>query len=343
MKRNLLTAIALLWGVCVMAQRPMAEVSLADMTFVRQSFVRNFYTSHKEMSQINMEGTDLFLPNSANLIVESKNGEPTLTQHGRTLEISSEQGSESVIRVGAFHPYLCYEAEIGDLDANDTAGIAFYPNNGEGRAVCIIYQDGRIAAVTDGVAMAEKEIGQQKRISLRVQYTGVRFHVFNIQENGQADLLFSVENDMRAIESCTTYSFGVYTALTAGNKVTLHKAQSLLTSGTGQADPQVIQTTDGRPLIRDGRLYICFTTRGFERIFDSYQGVYSLDLDSYELRLEGALFFGKGDGIMYGFHATKVVYDPATEEYLVMTTTHEDTHTLAWARTKADLLHGMHY
>ena len=343
MKRNLLTAIALLWGVCAMAQRPMAEVSLADMTFVRQSFVRNFYTSHKVMSQINMEGTDLFLPNSANLIVESKNGDPTLTQHGRTLEISSEQGSESVIRVGAFHPYLCYEAEIGDLDANDTAGIAFYPNNGEGRAVCIIYQDGRIAAVTDGVAMAEKEIGQQKRISLRVQYTGVRFHVFNIQKNGQADLLFSVENDMRAIESCTTYSFGVYTALTAGNKVTLHKAQSLLTSGTGQADPQVIQTTDGRPLIRDGRLYICFTTRGFERIFDSYQGVYSLDLDSYELRLEGALFFGKGDGIMYGFHATKVVYDPSTEEYLVMTTTHEDTHTLAWARTKADLLHGMHY
>jgi hypothetical protein len=71
--------------------------------------------------------------------------------------------------------------------------------------------------------------------------------------------------------------------------------------------------------------------------------VYSIDIDSFELRLEGALFFGKGDGLMYGFHATKVVYDPATEEYLVMTTTHEDTHTLAWASTKADLLHGMHY
>ncbi|MBO5984213.1 MAG: hypothetical protein J6P90_04230, partial [Rikenellaceae bacterium] len=80
MKRTLLTAIALLWGVCSMAQRPMEEVNLSDMTFVRQSFVRNFYTSHKVMSQINMEGTDLFLPNSANLIVESKNGEPTLTQ-----------------------------------------------------------------------------------------------------------------------------------------------------------------------------------------------------------------------------------------------------------------------
>ncbi|MBQ6581696.1 MAG: hypothetical protein IIX32_06865, partial [Alistipes sp.] len=207
MKRDLITLILMLCGATAFAQRPAADVNLGDMTFVRQSFVRNFYTSHKVMSQINMEGTDLFLPNSANLIVESKNGEPTLTQYGRTLEIASEQGSESVIRVGAFHPYLCYEAEIGDLDANDTAGIAFYPNNGDGRAICIIYQDGRIAAVADGVAMAEKEIGKQSKVSLRVQYTGVRFHVFNIHENGQADLLFSVENDMRAIESCTTYSF----------------------------------------------------------------------------------------------------------------------------------------
>ena len=343
MRRNLLTLIALLCAACAMAQRPMAEVDLREMTFVRQSFVRNFYTSHKVMSQINMEGTDLFLPNSANLIIESKNGEPTLQQHGRQLEITSEHGSESVIRVGAFHPYLCYEAELGDLDTNDTAGIAFYPNNGEGRAVCIIYQNGRIAAVADGTTLAEKEIGEQRELSLRVQYTGVRFHVFNLKPSGEADLLFSVENDMRQIESPVTHSFGIYTALAPNSKVTLRKAQSLLTSGTGQADPQIVQTTDGKPLIRDGRLYICFTTRGFERIFDSYQGVYSLDLDSFELRLEGAMFFGKGDGIMYGFHATKVVYDTATEQYLVMTTTHEDTHTLAWATTKADLLHGIHY
>lgn len=330
-----------------MAQRPMAEVSLNDMTFVRLSFVRNFYTSNKVMSQINMEGTDLFLPNSANLIIESENGEPMLTQHGRTLEIASGSASTSTIRVGAFHPYLCYEATFSELGENEEAGIAFYPNSGEGKSIYIAYNNGNIEAFTkdSGVktSLAKHHIGSQERIHLRVQYTGMRFHVFHMQENGQADLLFSMENDMRAVETCTTHSFGIYTSLPDGSNITLHKAQSLLTSGTGQADPQVIQTTDGKPLIRDGRLYICFTTRGFERIFDSYQGVYSLDLDSYELRLEGALFFGKGDGIMYGFHATKVVYDPSTEEYLVMTTTHEDTHTLAWARTKANLLHGMHY
>ena len=340
MKRNLLTAIALLWGVCAMAQRPMAEVSLADMTFVRQSFVRNFYTSHKVMSQINMEGTDLFLPNSANLIVE---GTPSLKQNGRTLGISTEQGSASTIRVGAFHPYLCYEAEFSALSENEEAGITFYPNEGAGKRIRIVYRNGEIQSIAseedkDNI-LAQKQIGTTEKIHLRVQYTGVRFHVFHLCENGNADLLYSVENDMRAVESCTTHSFGIY----ANGNITLHKAQSALTCGTGQADPQIIQTTDGQPLIRDGRLYICFTTRGFERIFDSYQGIYSLDLASYELRLEGAMFFGKGDGLMYGFHATKAVYNPSTEEFLVMTTTHEDTHTLAFCSTKSDLLHGLHF
>ena len=338
MRRNLITLIALVWCACVMAQRPTAHVNLHDMTFVRQSFVRNFYSSHKIMSQINMEGTDLFLPNSANLIVE---GEPTLSQQGRTLNIASKEAS--TIRVGAFHPYLCYEAILSDIQSGDEAGITFYPNSGEGKRIRIVYRNGEVVALSTEqgkeAILAQKEVGTQEKVQLRVQYTGVRFHVFNIHDNGKADLLYSVENDMRQIESTVTHSFGIY----ANGDVTLHKAQSLLTSGTGQADPQVIQTTDGKPLIRDGRLYICFTTRGFERIFDSYQGIYSLDVDSFELRLEGALFFGKGDGIMYGFHATKVVYDPEAEEYLVMTTTHEDTHTLAWAKSRADLLHGMHY
>ena len=335
MKRILTTLLLLTCSLPLWAQKPMAEVDLTKMTFIRQSFVRNFYTSQKVMSQINMEGTNLFLPNSANLIVE---GTPTLTQHGRTLNIATEQGP-ATIRVGAFHPYLCYEAEFSELNNGDEAGITFYPNEGEGKRIRIVYRNGEIVSLANNDILASKPIGECDKVHLQVQYTGVRFHVFHLRESGEADLLYSVENDMRAVESCTTHSFGIY----ANGNVTLHKAQSALTCGTGQADPQIIQTTDGQPLIRDGRLYICFTTRGFERIFDSYQGIYSLDLASYELRLEGAMFFGKGDGIMYGFHATKVVYNPDTEEFLVMTTTHEDTHTLAWAVTKSDLLHGLHY
>lgn len=350
MKRITFIIATLCYFTFLSAQKPQENIALNDITFVRQSFVRNFYTTSKIMSQINMEGTDLFLPNAANLIIENRGSTsiPSLRQQGRSLHImSTENNQAATLRVGAFHPYLCYEAKFGNLKKDDIAGIEFYPNNHIGTIIRTTVQNGKIASfiITNKTQqlLAEKATIPSEQIELRIQYTGVRFHVFRIYEDGKSELLYSAKHDMRSINSCITHSFGIYTSPSCGNEITLCKAQSLLTCGTGQADPQIVQTTDGKPLIRDGRLYICFTTRGFERIFDSYQGMYSIDLDSYELRLEGALFFGKGDGIMYGFHATKVVYNPETKEYYVMTTTHEDTHTLAYCSTKADILHGMHF
>ncbi len=332
----------------VAAQRPQSNVDLSQMTFVRQSFVRNFYNSSKVMSRLNMEGVRLFLPNSADLIAIGNMPQPSLQQEGRTLHIiGNETVTATTLRIGAFHPYLCYEAAFGQVDGEESVGIDFFPNSEQGAIIRTTYRNGTVSSslIADGkeTLLAEKATKTTADVSLRIQYTGFRFHVFHLFENGEAELLYSTQHDMRDIATCTTHSFGVYAHLPKDENVTLCKAQSLLTCGTGQADPQIIQYKDGSPLIRDGRLYVCFTTRGFERIIDSYQGVYSIDLDSYELRLEGALFFGKGDGIMYGFHATKVVYDADTKKYLVMTTTHEDTHTLAYAETDADLLHGTHY
>ena len=348
LKHFLLLSLAVFAVFSATAQRPMDEVNLSEMTFVRQSFVRNFYNSQKVMSQINMEGTNLFLKNSANIVIEHTTATPKLTQEGRTLRIVAEKDATSAtLRVGAFHPYLCYEATFSDLDKNEEVGIVFYPNNGKGDMVKTIYKSGKIYSILESgnekKILAEAETEKSRTISLRVQYTGMRFHVFRLYDNGEVKLLYSVAHDKRDIDSCIKDSFGVTVSLPKNGEVALLKAQSLLTCGTGQADPQIVQNTDGTPLIRDGKLYICFTTRGFEQIRDSYQGVYSLDIDSYELQLEGALFFGKGDGKIYGFHATKVVYDEASKEYLVMTTTHADTHILAYCSTKSDILHGMHF
>ena len=330
------------------AQKPQDEVSLTDLTFIRQSFIRNFYNLRKVVSQINMEGTNLQLEHSANLVIENHQSVAVVKQSGRTLRISApDQAIASTVRVGAFHPYFTYEVTLSDIDTDEEAGINFYPNSGMGKQIHIVYRNGKVIsqACESGnvTTLAEKEVEATSVIKLRVQYTGVRFHVFTLHDDGSAKLLYSVKNDMRVVESCVTHSFGVYSSLPKGSSVTLNKAEALLTCGTGQADSQIIQYSDGTPLIKDGRLYLCLTTRGFERIFDSYQGVYSIDLASYEVRLEGALFFGKGDGIMYGFHATKVVYDKQSDRFMVITTTHEDTHTLAYCSTSADLLHGVHF
>lgn len=259
MKRTIFTLLfVLLGGFGVYAQTPQDEVSLTDMTFVRQSFIRNFYNLRKVVSQINMEGTNLQLASAANLIVENDKSAATLKQEGRTLNISASEGDvASTIRVGAFHPYFTYEVSVADIDAGEQAGINFYPNSGEGKQIRIVYHDGRVQSLAvDGgstTVLAEKEVKAADMIKLRVQYTGVRFHVFTLHDDGSTNLLYSVKNDMRAVESCVTHSFGVFASLQKGGNVTLHKAEAMLTCGTGQADSQIIQYSDGTPLIKDGR------------------------------------------------------------------------------------------
>lgn len=347
--RHTVRAIVFLVSCAASAQTPADSVDLASMTFVRQSMVRNFYNLSKVVSNINMEGTDLFLRDAANIVTLGEGDPPAMRQEGRILVVGGgkDKSAAATLRVGAFHPYLCYEAGFSDVGAHEFVGVDFAPNEGAGTVVRTLYGDGAVRSYkVDGgrrTLLAERQVERHDEVTLRVQYTGARFHVFMLHGNGRAELLYSVARDMRGVSTCVTHSFGVRVELPPSESVVLGKARSLLACGTGQADPQVVQTADGRPLVRDGRLYVCMTTRGFERIVDSYQGIYSLDLDTYELRLEGALFFGKGDGLMYGFHATKVVYDEAARRFLVMTTTHEDTHTLAWAETSADILHGMHY
>lgn len=335
MRKPLTALSSLLLCLLSFAQTPSESVDLQDITFVRQNFDRNFYSDKIVTSRINLQGTDLFLENSANLVLEGKRP-AKLSQTGGRLDILSD--SETVIRVGAFHPYWCYEVDFKDLALNSEAGICFWANDGSS-TLKIARQDGVIYASLDGQKLAKTLCSESGELHLRVQYTGARFHVFELFGAYKAKLLMSVSCDNRSLDLPVKWSWGVYASRCQG--ASLLRAESFLSSGTGQADPQVVQNSDGTPYIKDGRLYLCLTTRGFEQIPDSYQGVYSLSLTGYDLRLEGALFFTEGDGRMLGYHASKVVWDG--EKFLVITTTHGgEKHTLAWAEAGCDILHGIH-
>lgn len=332
----LLSGILLFSAFPVGAQAPAEKVDLTEITFVRQNFVRNYYNTSILTSSINMDGPDLFLPNSANLVVCGEN--PSELKQEKAGLVFCQNG-QTMIRVGAFHPFYCYEAEFEAVPGSGAAGICFYANDGKSRLV-VARKAGEVSAVLDGKLLQASACGSGENLNLRVQYTGQRFHVFATGgEDSQPQLLMSVPCDKSSADMPARWSWGVFAEGCAGAR--LSRAQSFLSCGTGQADPQVIQNSDGTPFIRDGRLYLCMTTRGFEKIPDSYQGVYSLGLTGYDLRLEGALFFCENDGILHGYHATKVVRHE--NEWLLLTTTHGGAkHTLAWAKTEADILHGIH-
>ena len=301
LKRLIAVIIPLFVGLEVFSQVPCQDLTLSDITFVRQNFKRNFYSDGIVTSELNLNGTDLFLDCADNLIVSEGT---ELHQESDALVFDSA----GRVRIAAFHPYYCYEAVF-----EGNGGIVFYANDG-----------------SDEIKVS----GPKK---LRVQYTGKRYHVFDL-DGTEWKLLRSESRDMRRSDTPMKWSWGVYGE--AGTRIKL--ARSLLSSGTGQADPQVVQNSDGTPYIKDGRLYVCLTTRGFKQIPDSYQGVYSLGLTGFDLRLEGALFFcdGPDDVMLRPYHATKIVRD--NDRWLVITTTHGGVHDLAWAESDVDLMHGVH-
>jgi len=261
-----------------------------------------------------------------------------LEQNGNKLKIL--QNGETIVRVGSFHPYYCYEADFESIPSDAEAGICFYSNN-EDSILKVSRTGSEIRANLNGKVLDRYNVESSSSLKLRIQYTGQCLHVFLDNEKCLSPRqMISVECDKRSVETPVTWSWGIYVRNCSGGCIT--KAESKLSCGTGQADPQVIQNSDGTPYIEDGRLYLCMTTRGFERIPDSYQGVYSLGLTGFDLRLEGALFFGENDKLIHGYHATKAVKHK--DSWLLLTTTHGgEKHTLAWAQTDADILHGIHY
>lgn len=87
-----------------------------------------------------------------------------------------------------------------------------------------------------------------------------------------------------------------------------------LSAGVGQADVRfVTHGREGRPYIKDGRMYFTFSAR----FFSSVTGVGSLDAAHPErgVRFEGVILYDYGDGLLRNDQAPHLFYDDETGEW----------------------------
>lgn len=115
----------------------------------------------------------------------------------------------------------------------------------------------------------------------------------------------------------------------------------------GVRDPSIVTWPDGRPFIKDGRLYLTLTNNGLAGgIPSAHMGVFRMPLDDYEgLEEVGKIFHTRGDQVL-GDHAGQVVYDPATRRFRVLAVTFGDydiynNAVTEYAATRTDVLHGV--
>ncbi|PRY44449.1 hypothetical protein [Umezawaea tangerina] len=114
----------------------------------------------------------------------------------------------------------------------------------------------------------------------------------------------------------------------------------------GVRDPHVVQHADGRPFIRDGKLYLTMTNAGLGFFQQAHWAVWTLDLaDPTRVEQVAALFFAR-DGVVLGDHAGQIVYDDRTRRFILLMSSWGDfdfkgVH-VRHATTRADVLSGVH-
>lgn len=77
----------------------------------------------------------------------------------------------------------------------------------------------------------------------------------------------------------------------------------------GVRDPHVVQHADGRPYVKDGKLFLTMTNAGLGFFQQAHWAVWTLDLaDPSKLDQVATLFFER-DGVVLGDHAGQIVHD----------------------------------
>jgi len=114
----------------------------------------------------------------------------------------------------------------------------------------------------------------------------------------------------------------------------------------GIRDQHLVQHSDGRPYVRDGKAYFTATCAGLGFFQQAHWGVFTLDLaDPVRLDHVGQLFTAR-DGLLLGDHAGQVVRDDETGSWIVATSSWGDFNFdgvhVRHVVTGEDVLHGVH-
>lgn len=121
----------------------------------------------------------------------------------------------------------------------------------------------------------------------------------------------------------------------------------LQTPQIGVRDPTVVTYRDGAPFVRDGYAYFLCTC-GLESE-TSYQGIFRIDLSTYDVEFTAALYSESTEGYAYPDLAGHALYDDQRDEFCVFfsgygTRDHGgDSKAYTYVtRTGVDILHGTH-
>lgn len=339
MKKNiLLTLIFTIFNCFLIYTQPNTHsTNPLDLEFHRLSVRRFIFSNNIPLSEFVPSEIVSFASMHPAFIVSSIGKEECDTSfHARINEgklvLSEACGNNPAsFYVGGVNPYATYEVDIHSIQPNgskttevgfelarlglrDRVQVLTKSSLTEKGVYVRIYKDGFIER-----EVKCSSIVPQGAFTLRAQLYGHSLGVF-IEEHGETTYKgyiavkenFSETIDFRNIKTAGESTFNIICNLEG--TVIVGGARSYLSTGIGQADIRLISHEDLSPYMDEGRLWFTFSCRGID-IFQSVQGVLSLDPSVFDIRFEGMIVFDHGDGILRNDYASHVFYDRNQKEW----------------------------
>ncbi len=312
-----------------------------QLNFVKDYQVRNFFSSSILLNKLDF--TTPVVDNSAYSRI-NLTGSLTFNQTGQILTISNTGNTraESYLKMGKLYHYAAIDMDITSQNSTVyTANAVLSLYKDAANRIVIVQRDNDAGTKTytmeifkNGSSVFNTVIsasGIAVPYTLRVHVTGRYLNFFRVKD-GVANFYSSVDIgshfDLRNDDVIKDFSVCLGARLDPSESVSFSRLEQYLSSGTGQADPRVLHYEDGAPIIVDNKIWFAMTTRGYDPIPASHQGIYSYDLMTREWQLTGDMSFDNGDGFKRPWHATDIFFDRKDRKWKFFTTSHGDDHKI---------------
>lgn len=146
--------------------------------------------------------------------------------------------------------------------------------------------------------------------------------------NGQPQYFHTFYSDAFANANAQQQFKNGYVSVIANGAVLLDRVVSYIDCGISQADIRTIRYENGDPIFENGKLYFTASIRMQE---SSFQGIFSWIPSTSQIELTGVLFFDCGDGFWRNYLASSLIYNRATCEWYIWTSSFEHKHILCYA------------
>jgi hypothetical protein len=362
-----ITAVSPSWAADAIAQlspRPAErpEPFLLDLEFSIVEQFRPFDLLPEKFVQVHEQFREASLGRLMRMGLQSDSDPAQMTLSPGRLRLTSSRAEPTLLRTktGPVAPYgtvivTMGSSETGTHDAGTvTAGLVQDTSN---YVIVSFESDGESAKGT--VAIDVRVEGRRTRVAAATaDLTGTTRCAFVVNENYVTALVARgaewvpvVQHritdllDLRNPAVLRQYRYG-FGAGGAGTTVTIADVRAGYFGQAGIRDLHVISHSDGRPYIRNRKLYFTATQAGLSFFQAAHWGVWTLDLDEPR-RVEpvAALFFER-DGFILGDHAGQIVADERDGGFHIAVSSWGDfafkgVH-VRYCRTFENILSGVH-